>query len=97
MRLKLKKCYFFSDVKDYLGHVITPSLLQVAKKTKETICTLICPMNKTELRSYLGLCNVHGHFVSSFARNAAHLNKLLKNGKPAKFDLDEEGKTAVEE
>lgn len=71
MTLKLKKCHFFTDAIDYLGHVITPGRLQVATKTDETVQTLKYPTTTTELRSFLGLCNVYRRFMSNFARKAA--------------------------
>jgi Reverse transcriptase (RNA-dependent DNA polymerase) len=32
LSLKLKKCHFFSETVDYLGHVIRPGRLEVAEK-----------------------------------------------------------------
>lgn len=74
MNLKLNKSYSFSDVTDYLEHVITLNRLHVATKIGETICTLKYPTNTTKLRFLYGLCNVFRLFVSNFARKAAPLN-----------------------
>ncbi|CDF40411.1 unnamed protein product [Chondrus crispus] len=45
------------------------------------------PTTQTELRSFLGMCNVYRRFVANFERTAAPLNALLAKGKP--FQLEE--------
>lgn len=42
---------------------------------------------KTELRSFLGLCNVYSLFVKNFEMKAHSLNDLLKKGASDKFEL----------
>lgn len=56
-----------------------------------------CPTNTTELRSSFGLCNVYRRLVSNFAREAAPVNRKRRKREPTKFDLDEKGRTAVDE
>ncbi len=40
------------------------------------------PKTQTQVRSFLGLCNVYRRFVKGFAKVAAPLNDLLKKGCP---------------
>lgn len=88
--LQLKKCQFFTDNVDYLGHVIRPGKLQVADKTTEAIEGLKPPTTVTGIRSFLGLCNVFRRFVPNFARISSPLNAKLRKGEPSSFgDLDE--------
>lgn len=83
--LKLKKCDFFTNRVDYLGHVIHPGKLEVASRNTDAIKGFQEPRTQTQLRSFLGLCNVYRRFVPNFARVAAPLNRLLQKGED--FDL----------
>ena len=65
---------------DYIGHVIRPGPLGVATKNTEAVKRFKEPTAQTELRSFLGLCNVYQRFVPNFARTSAPLNAFLKKG-----------------
>ena len=84
--LKLAKCHFFSQEVDYLGHVIFPGKLAVSTKTCEAVERFRPLRTTTDVRSFLGLCNVFRRFMPNFARMSAPLNKKLEKGQPAKFD-----------
>jgi Reverse transcriptase (RNA-dependent DNA polymerase) len=74
LSLQLKKCHFFSETVDYLGHVMRPGRLGVAEKNTTALKTAPLPRTQTELRSFLGLCNVYRRFVPRFSAIAAPLN-----------------------
>lgn len=76
--LKLKKCSFFTDTMDYLGHVIRPGKLEIATPAIEAIKGVKQLINVTELRSFLGLCNIFRLFVPNFPRISAPQNKKLQ-------------------
>ena len=82
LSLKLKKCHFFAEAVDYLGHVIRPGRLGVAEKNTTALKTAPLPRTQTELRSFLGLCNVYRRFVPKFSAIAAPLNAFLGKGTP---------------
>ena len=82
LSLKLKKCHFFAETVDYLGHVIRPGRLGVAEKNTNALKAAPLPRTQTELRSFLGLCNVYRRFVPRFSAIAAPLNALLAKGTP---------------
>jgi hypothetical protein len=80
LSLKLTKCHFFKETVDYLGHVIRPGKLAVAEKNTDALRKAQPPRTQTELRSFLGLCNVYRRFVPGFAKVSGPLNQLLRKG-----------------
>jgi Reverse transcriptase (RNA-dependent DNA polymerase) len=60
LSMKLKKCHFFSETVDYLGHVIRPSRLEVAEKNTAVLKTAPLPRTQTELRSFRGFATSTG-------------------------------------
>lgn len=83
--LKLKKCPFFVEKINYLRKVIRPGLLKLYETTTAAVLELRDPATQTELRSFLGLCNVFSQFFSNFSRVAAPLNKKLRKNSPRHF------------
>ena len=87
--LKIKKCKFFSDTVEYLGHIIKPGNLEIDSSNTKSLREAKPPTTKTELRSFLGLCNVYRRFIKDFSTTAHPLNELLKKGSPDKFELND--------
>ena len=86
----MKKCKFFIDEVEYLGHIIRPGRLEVDTVNTASLRDAKPPTTRTELRSFLGLCNVYRRFIRDFTHLAHPLNRLLKKGSPDKFELDDE-------
>ena len=98
MSLKLKKCHFFTNSVNYLGHVIGPGTLEVSEKNMVAIRAAVPPKNQTQLRSFLGLCNVYRRFVPGFARIARPVTELSKKETPFQLpDFNEEQLIAFED
>ena len=60
--LKKNKCTFFSDTVEYLGHVIKPGRLAIDRTNTASLRDAKLPQTRTELRSFLGVCNVYRRF-----------------------------------
>ena len=87
MSLKLAKCAFFDTSITYLGHVIHPGRLEVERRNVIAIERARAPTNQTELRSFLGMCNVYRRFIQGFAKIAAPLNKKTGKNQPYDFEI----------
>ena len=88
--LKINKCKFFTTTVDYLGHTITPGQLEVDGANTKSLKESLPPTSKTELRSFLGLCNVYRRFISDFTKKAYQLNQLLRKNSPDRFNLTDD-------
>ena len=93
MTLKLAKCTFFTDEVRYLGHVIRPGTLSVDEIDTKALREVAIPRTQSELRSFLGLCNVYRRFVPNYAHIAAPLHALLQKGRPDKLEPFQEAQT----
>lgn len=60
--------------------------LEVASQATDAIQKLKVPKMVTELRSFLGICNVFRRFASNLARISAPLNLKLRKGLAVKLD-----------
>ena len=76
--LNLEKCTWFSDQVEYLGHIVRPGELHVHNKNVDALKTASFPTTKTQLKNFLGMCNVYRRFVKDFAKRAKPLNALTR-------------------
>ena len=83
--LKLSKCKFFQNKVDYLGHVLLPGKLAVARESTEAIRQATFPQNPTQMRSFLGSCNVFRRFVKDYAETSRPLNEMLQKDRMSSF------------
>ena len=95
--LRLKKCEFFKDEVKYLGHVIRPGRLGMLQKNVESIVKAMPPKTKTQMRSFLGMCNVYRRFIKGYAKIAHPLNRRTSKDSPETWDdLSEDEMTAFQ-
>ena len=92
--LKIKKCSFFTKEIEYLGHTIKPGKLEIDRANTESLRQAVPPTNKSELRSFLGLCNVYRRFIPGITNIAQPLNNLLKKDQPDSFECNEDQLTS---
>lgn len=76
--LKLLNCQFLCKILDYLGHVLLPGRITIAKNWTSTIADANCPQDLTQRRSVLGACNVYPRFIKGFSHMAEPLNRCLR-------------------
>lgn len=84
--LKLKKCDFFKPSVSYLGHVIAPGKLSVAEDTAAASAKCTFLRTLTQVRSFLGACNVYRRFVKCFAKIARPLTDITRKDADPDFE-----------
>ena len=84
--LKLKKCFWFQNRVDYLGHVITPGKLSVATENTDAFKTAVFPKTLTQLRSFLGAANVYRRFIKDYSKVARPLTAMLRKDATPNWD-----------
>lgn len=67
---------------EHLGHIIRPGTLEVNQACLKFLKKVAVPRTLTQLRSFLGLCNVYRRFVENYAKIASPLAELLRKGMP---------------
>lgn len=78
--VSLKNGKMITSYIDQLVNVICPERLKVLTRTIDEIRRAEYPTTVTEIRSFLGLCEVYRQFVLNFACVAALLSKKLLKG-----------------
>jgi len=73
---KTQKCHLFSNEVEYRGHVLRPGRLSVNEKNLKAIEKTVFSRTQTQLRSFLGMCNVYRRFAVDLAKTAKPLNEL---------------------
>ena len=87
LSLKLSKCALFDTSVTFLGHMIRPSRLAVEHRNVVAIERARLLQNQTELRPFLGICNVYRRFVKGFAKIAAPLIRRTSKNQPFEVEV----------
>ena len=87
-RLKEDKCVFMMPTVHYLGHQIDATGIHTAPEKVEAIVKAPPPKNLSELRSFLGLVNYYGKFISQLSTILHPLNSLLKSEAKWEWSVD---------
>ena len=90
IKLKLKKCFFFKDEVEYLGFRIRPGTLSVNpdQNAIASVKNALFPQTPTEMKSFLGACNVYRRFIKSFAKTSTPLTDMLKKDSGVEWGED---------
>ena len=76
--LKKQKCHFMVEEVEYLGHRIDALGIHPSGHALTAVRDAPALVNVAELRSYLGMVNHYGKFVSNLATVLAPLHQLLR-------------------
>ena len=87
-RLKADKWEFMKDSVEFLAHKIDADGLHAMPGKVEAIVRVPEPRNIQELRSFLGLINYYGKFVSNLSTLVRPLNSLLQRNKKWKWSQE---------
>ncbi|XP_034250170.1 uncharacterized protein LOC117650700 [Thrips palmi] len=82
MKLKAKKCFLFKRRLEFLGFVLTKDGISANEDKVARIVHWPVPLNRTELRSWLGLAGFYSRFIDHMADIAAVLYDLLRDCVP---------------
>ena len=77
--LKLSKCIFASNKVDFLGYELSEEGVKPQKRLTEAILTFATPLNRKELRRFLGLAGFYRRFIPQFASISRPLNRLTSD------------------
>lgn len=83
--LTAAKCHLFTQEVEYLGHVVRPERISVNEKNTKAIRLAVYRETQTQLRSFLGMCNIYRRFAKDFAKWARPLNALVSSTLPKKL------------
>jgi len=72
--LNSNKCTSFCDEVECLGHIVRRGQLHVHQKSVDALKNAKFPTTKTQLKSFLGMCNVYRRIVKDFAKRAKPLH-----------------------
>ena len=70
LKIKPKKCQFFSTSVLFLGHVLSAKGISANPEKVDKVKTWPVPKNIKEVQSFLGLASYYRHFIPHFAKKA---------------------------
>lgn len=92
LTLRLKKCCFFMEKVDYLGHEISSEGVQPGSRKTDAVSNFPTPTNVHTVRQFLGLASYFRKYINGFATIARPLTSLTK--KDMAFVWKEEQQTS---
>ena len=78
----LDKCVFHSSSVEFLGHVVTPTSLQMSADKVQSITSWPTPCTIKQVQSFLGLANYYRRFIHNFSAKARPLTQLTRKNMP---------------
>ena len=81
LKCSLKKCKFFQQSVEFLGHIVTPEGLRPVHDKISAIRNFPVPRNARDVSSFLGLSGYYRKFVHNYAFISRPLDRLRKSEK----------------
>lgn len=81
LKLKAKKCKFFTKEVTFLGHIISEKEVKTDPDKTAAVANWKIPSNVSELRSFLGLASYYRRFIKDFAKIAKCLHELTSKNR----------------
>lgn len=81
-RVNLKKCEFFQNSVEYLGHIIDKQGKRPSESAIAALRDLPIPQDLRQLKAFLGKVTYYNRFIPNMADKAAPLYTLLKDEVP---------------
>jgi hypothetical protein len=78
LRLHLRKCKFFQESVEYLGHLIYPCGLGMQQVKAKAIARQPRPTDVNRVCAFMGLANYYCKYIKGFSAMAKPLKMLLK-------------------
>ncbi len=88
LTLKTSKCQWLKNSVKFLGHIVSKEGVAVDPQKVQSVSSFPVPLNKTDVRSFLGLTSYYRRFIPEFARRSKPLADLTK--KKCLFNWTEE-------
>lgn len=80
LHVNRKKCEFFSQKINFLGHVIEHNRIHKSPEKVEAVNSMKRPGKVDELRTFLGMVTYYSKFIPNHSTMTAPLRQLLKSG-----------------
>ena len=90
IKIKLKKCEFFVEQVNFLGHILGASGIKKSPEFVEKVINFKRPETVTDMRKFLGLVNFQRKFIQNCSQIAKPLTEVTGGAKKAKIDWTEE-------
>lgn len=84
--VKKEKCDLFSEKLEYLGFIIDKNGLHTSPDKLKAIVEAPFPRNVSEVKSFLGLVNYYGKFISNMSTVLSPIYQLLKKNVTFNFN-----------
>ena len=87
LRFQVRKCEFCKDMVKFLGHVILPAGISTDSKKISKVLNLPTPVNKQEIKQFMGLVNHYRRFIKNCSEVSKPLSQLTEQNRLFKWTV----------